>query len=189
MPNPSFSTLFPVVQPFADWVSLSPQFYSSIHELLLLMSGQCSIPGPPYPCPVCLRPYVIRQYSYKCSNCRYNLVQMFKLQVQPGTNVQIAGTTWYKCSNCRYNQVQMFKLQVQPGTNVQTWAHHKCSGLATPRFITTCGLLRGNPQPPFFITHLDFSTYGWSIFPFVPTLSLIPPSHDWESTTAPTPPF
>ena len=158
MPNPSFSTLFPVVQPFADWVSLSPQFYSSIHELLLLMSGQCSIPGPPYPCPVCLRPYVIRQYSYKCSNCRYNLVQMFK-------------------------------LQVQPGTNVQTWAHHKCSGLATPRFITTCGLLRGNPQPPFFITHLDFSTYGWSIFPFVPTLSLIPPSHDWESTTAPTPPF
>ena len=78
--QPPFSTLFPVVRPFADWVAPSPlsqhnspppfsNSYSPIHELILLMSRQCSNPGPSYPCPVWLRPYIKSKYSYNCSNC------------------------------------------------------------------------------------------------------------------------
>ena len=62
----SFSTLFPMVPSLADWVAPSPlsqhnsppifKFHSSIHELILLMSEQCTNSGPPYPCPVCLCP-------------------------------------------------------------------------------------------------------------------------------------
>ena len=59
-----FSTLFSMVRPFADWVapppSVSkiplprPKSRAPIHELILLMLGQCTNPGPSYPCPVCL---------------------------------------------------------------------------------------------------------------------------------------
>ena len=43
------------------------KFYSPIYELILLMSGQCTSPGPPYPCPVCLSPFIKSKYSnYRC---------------------------------------------------------------------------------------------------------------------------
>ena len=74
-----FFTLFPAVRPFADWVASSPlvstisllrsKSYSPIHELILLMSVQCTNPGAPYPSPVSLRPYIKSKYSYKFFNC------------------------------------------------------------------------------------------------------------------------
>ena len=48
---------------------LPPKSHAPIHELILLMSGQCTNPGPSYPCPVCLRPFRKSQYSFKCSSC------------------------------------------------------------------------------------------------------------------------
>ena len=75
LPNP----LFHVVRPFTDWIAPfllkqhnSPphpsKFYSPIHELILLISGQCINPGPSYPCLVYLRPYIKSKFSYKYSN-------------------------------------------------------------------------------------------------------------------------
>ena len=41
--------------PLVGTIPLPPsRSHAPIHELILLMSGQCTNPGPPYPCPVCL---------------------------------------------------------------------------------------------------------------------------------------
>ena len=57
--------------PLFSIISLPPsEFYFPIHELILLMSGQCTYPGPSFSCPVCLRPYSTRNYFYQCSSCR-----------------------------------------------------------------------------------------------------------------------
>ena len=68
-----------MVRPFADWVAPLPlsqhnspppsKSHAPIHELILFMSWQCTNPGPPYPCPVCLRPLKKSQYSFKCYGC------------------------------------------------------------------------------------------------------------------------
>ena len=46
------------------------KFYSQIHKLILLMLGQCTNPGSPYPYPVCLRPYIKTNIHTKCYKCR-----------------------------------------------------------------------------------------------------------------------
>ena len=68
------------VRYFADWPAPSPivriipippsEFYFPIHELILLMSGQCANTGSSFPCPFCLRQYIKSRYSYYCSSCR-----------------------------------------------------------------------------------------------------------------------
>ena len=76
LPNPSFflhfflwcdllltgSHHFPSVSTISLPPSKSPV---PIHELILLMSGQCTNPGSPYPCPVCLHPFKKCQFSFK----------------------------------------------------------------------------------------------------------------------------
>ena len=57
--SPSVSTI-----PLYPFKSRAP-----IHELILHMSVQCTNPGPPYPCQVCLRSFRKSQYSFKCSGC------------------------------------------------------------------------------------------------------------------------
>ena len=68
--SPCF-TLFSEVRPSPDWVtpSLPPnKSYFSIHELILLMLGQCTNPGHSFPCLICHRPYIKTHNSYKYSS-------------------------------------------------------------------------------------------------------------------------
>ena len=69
-PVPIF-TLFPVVRLFSwpDRTTPPSKSDAPIHELILVMSGQCTNPDPPYPCPVCLCPYIKSKCLYKCSTC------------------------------------------------------------------------------------------------------------------------
>ena len=75
----SFSTLFPIKRPFAEWVAPlhlsqhnSPppsKSHAPTHELILLMSEQCTNLGPPYPFPICLHPFNKSKFSFKCYGC------------------------------------------------------------------------------------------------------------------------
>ena len=80
LPNLLFSTFFHMVRPFSDRVAPLPlsqhnsppssKSHTPIHELILLTSGKCTNPGPPYPCSVVyLRPFNESGLSFKCYGC------------------------------------------------------------------------------------------------------------------------
>ena len=75
----SFSTLFPVVRPFDEWVA--PSFLVNTITLppieilfadtcSMFMSGQCTNFCLSFRCPVCRRPFIKSQYSYQCSSSK-----------------------------------------------------------------------------------------------------------------------
>ena len=56
--------------PSVSIIPLPPsKSHAPFHELILLMSGQCTNPGSPYPCPGYLCPFQKSQYSFKCYSC------------------------------------------------------------------------------------------------------------------------
>ena len=44
--------------------------YVPIHELILIMSRQCTNPGPSHLCSICHRMYIKSQYIFQCSSCQ-----------------------------------------------------------------------------------------------------------------------
>ena len=62
--NPPQSTPYTIPLP-------SSKFYFSMHQLIFLMSGQCTYPSLSLPCLNYHRLYIKSEYSYRCSSCKF----------------------------------------------------------------------------------------------------------------------